>query len=671
VEFLERLARGPLLADGAMGTMLYARGVPFDQCFDALNAEQPDLVQAIHREYVEAGAELLETNTFGANRFKLAAHGLEGRVRELNVAGARLAREVAAAAGRRVWVAGSIGPIGRPLAPLGAVTPEEVGEAFAEQAAALAEGGVDLLLFETFTDLAELAAGVVAARAATALPIVAQMTFTHEGRTLLGHTPADIVARLEPLGVAALGANCSVGAQGILQVMEQLVLLTRLPLSAMPNAGFPSYVGGRVIYASTPAYMADYARQLVELGVAIVGGCCGTTPQHIRAMGEAIATVAWRRPPRLTVAPAAAPQPAAPPAPPTTLAERLRRGFVVTVEVAPPRGTQEGPELGTCRLLRQAGVDAVNVPDNPMARLRMSPWGMALRIEQEVGLPTILHFTTRDRNLMRVQSDLLALHALGIRHLLVLRGDPPQLGDYPTATAVSDVTPTGLIRLVKRFNQGRDLPGNDLGQPTAFVVGAALNMGARHLDRELRVLEQKLAAGCDFLCTMPLFDPETLDRFLARVGRLPVPVVAGVLPLHSVRHAEFLHNEVPGMVVPEAVRERLRTAGGDAREVGLQLAFDLIAAIRPRVQGVYLIPAFGRYDRVIRLAEAVRGALAERVAPAHDGSAGGVGVGEGPHEPGGVAGAVGEPHEAGGGPRVVGDPRETGGGADGAAGGRR
>ncbi len=606
-EFLARLDHGPLLADGAMGTMLYARGVPFDQGFDALNLEHPEVVTGVHAEYLAAGAELIETNTFGANRFKLGPHNLEDQVGAINRAGAAVARTArdAAGIGRRVWVAGSIGPIGRPLAPLGAATAAEVRVAFTEQAAALAEGGVDLLIFETFSDLRELAEGVSAARAATDLPIVAQMTFTHEGKTLLGHAPGEIVGRLEELGAHVIGANCSVGSQGILEVMEQMVLSSRTPLSAMPNAGYPSYIEGRIIYFSTPAYMADYARRMVELGVAIVGGCCGTTPAHIAAMRDVLATI--EAPPRrLSVASPAVPATVfAAPTTPTALAGRLGKGFAVSVEVAPPRGTQEGPELEACRLLGRAGVDAINVPDNPMARLRMSPWAMCLRIQTEARLDTILHFTTRDRNLVRVQSDLLALHALGIRNILVLRGDPPQLGDYPTATAVSDVTPSGLIRLIKEFNRGRDLAGNDLGQPTGFLVGAALNMGARDLDRELRTLERKLRAGADFLCTMPIYEAETLDRVLDRTGPLPVPLLVGVLPLHGLRHAEFLHNEVPGMVIPAPLRAALRDAK-DAREMGVRLAAELLAQIHRRAQGAYLIPSFGRYDRVLHLVETLR-----------------------------------------------------------------
>jgi 5,10-methylenetetrahydrofolate reductase len=390
-----------------------------------------------------------------------------------------------------------------------------------------------------------------------------------------------------------------------------MAAVARTPLTAMPNAGLPTVVGGRLAYVASPAYMAEHARALVELGVAIIGGCCGTTPEHIAAMGEAIRGRAAGPRPRAAVRPAPPPPPAPPPEPRGSLAQRLGKRFVVTVEVTPPRGAYDAEALEHCRRLRAAGVDAIDVADNPMARLRMSPWAMAARIEREVGVETILHFTTRDRNLVRLQSDLLAVHALGIRTLLVLRGDLPQTGDYPRATAVADVQPSGLVRLIKGFNSGQDVAGNSIGTPTSFLVGVALNMAARDLDRELRALERKLAAGADFVCTMPIFEPETLDRFLARVGSLPVPMLVGVLPLHSARHAEFLHNELPGMVVPEAIRAHMRQAK-DGREAGLRLARELLAALRARVAGAYLVPSFGRYDRVVQLIAEVRAASPAR-----------------------------------------------------------
>ncbi|MGH2404533.1 MAG: bifunctional homocysteine S-methyltransferase/methylenetetrahydrofolate reductase, partial [bacterium] len=474
--FLARLTEGPMLADGAMGTMLYARGVPFDQCFDATNLTDPDLVRGIHEAYITAGAELVETNTFGANRLKLAVHGLAERASAINSAGARVAREAADAAGRRIWVAGSIGPLGRPMAPLGATTSDEAAEVFAEQARALAGGGADVLILETFIDLKELEAAVGAARRTADLPIIAQMTFTPDGRTVLGYAPEEIVERLERLGVAVIGANCSVGPYAIVEVLERMAAVSHTPLSAMPNAGLPTYVGGRFAYVASPVYMADHARALAETGVAVIGGCCGTTPEHTAAMREAIVGRTRTVPAPRAAAPPPAPMQSTPVEPPGSLAQKLGTRFVMTVEVTPPRGVHDADELEQCRRLRAVGVDAINVADNPMARLRMSPWATAARIQREVGVETILHFTTRDRNLIRLQSDLLAVHTLGIRTILVLRGDLPQTGDYPQATAVSDIQPSGLVRMIKGFNQGRAGGGHPIGAPTRFLVGVALNM---------------------------------------------------------------------------------------------------------------------------------------------------------------------------------------------------
>jgi methionine synthase I (cobalamin-dependent)/5,10-methylenetetrahydrofolate reductase len=602
-KFLERLTQGVLVADGAMGTLLYARGVPFDRCFDELNLSAPEIVRGIHHDYIQSGAELIETNTFGANRFKLSTHNLEHHIVEINRAGAALAREAGRESGRSVFVAGSMGPIGRPMVPLGTVTPEEVREAFAEQAAALVEGQADVLILETFTDLAELVEAVRGVRSITDVPLIAQMTFTQEGKTLLGHEPREIVQTLEQLYVDVIGANCSVGSQGILEVIHEMAaVLTTARLSAMPNAGFPAYVGGRYMYFSTPAYMAEHARQLVALGVRVVGGCCGTTPEHIAAVREAMARPATEPVP--SIRPIAGPvEPKAEialPAEPTPLAQKLGKSFVVTVEVDPPRGIHDRRELDGCRRLAQAGVDAIDVSDNPMARLRMSPWAMCARIQGEVGLETILHFTTRDRNLVRLQSDLLAVHALGVRNILVLRGDPPQMGDYPDATAVSDVKPSGLVRLVKDFNRGRDVAGNPIGAPTAFTIGVALNPSAPDLDKEAKVLERKVRSGADFICTMPVFEAEALDRLIRILGGLPVPLLLGVLPLVSHRHAEFLHNELPGLSIPKDVRLRMRDAA-DGKDEGVRIASELLSAVRSRVGGVYLVPSFGRYDAVIEL----------------------------------------------------------------------
>lgn len=610
--FLARIAERPLVADGAMGTMLYARGVPFDQCFEAANLHRPELVREIHLAYLDAGAELLETNTFGANCLKLAVHGMAGQVAALNAAGVRLAREAVEQAGRPAWVAGSIGPLGRQMAPLGAATEAEASEVFAEQAGALVGAGVDLIILETFLDLNEMVAAVRAVQRVTDLPIIAQMTFVQDARTLLGHTPEEVVARLEPMGVAVIGANCSVGPHGMLDVLERMAAVSRSPLSAMPNAGLPAYIGGRFAYMASPGYVAEHAVTLVELGVAIVGGCCGTTPEHTSAMSAAVAghrTGAPRRRAPAVVAPPPPPPPAM--QPPGTFAQKLGRQFVITAEVSPPHGTDDAEELEICRRLRAAGVDAIDVPDNPLARLRMSPWATAARVQREVGVEAVLHFTTRDRNLIRLQSDLLAVHALGIRNVLVLRGDHPQVGDYPQATEVSDIHPSGLVRMIKGFNQGRDIAGNAIGEPTRFLVGVALNLAARDQGREIRALERKLASGGDFICTMPIFEPDALDAFLLRYGRLPIPMLVGILPLYGAKHAEFLHNELPGMTVPEGIRARLRDAD-DGREMGMTLARDLLAAIRDRIGGIYLIPSFGRYERILHLVESVRSARSAR-----------------------------------------------------------
>lgn len=606
--FIVRLERGPLLADGAMGTVLYTRGVPFDQCFDALNLTSPDVVKGIHSDYIASGAELIETNTFGANRSKLAAHNLDGQVAEINRAGAAIARQAVEASGRTVFVAGSIGPTGRPMAPLGTLTPDEAREIFAEQAKALVAGGADALIFETFTDLAELLEGIRAVRETTTLPVVAQMTFTQEGKTLLGHGPGEIVRALEAAGAEVVGANCSVGPQGILDILAQMAkAVTHAKLSAMPNAGFPAYVGGRYIYFSTPAYMADFARRVAAMGVRLIGGCCGTTPEHIAAMARGLREPLGEAPwPTMGPSLTPEPEPSRRPVAPTTLAQKLGKSFVVTVEVDPPRGVHDRKELEGCRSLRDAGVDTIDVADNPMARLRMSPWAMCSRIQTDVGVETILHFTTRDRNLVRLQSDLLAVHALGVRNVLVLRGDPPQMGDYPTATALSDVTPSGLVKMIKDFNQGRDVAKNSIGTPTAFTVGVALNLAAPDLAKEARALERKIRAGADFICTMPIYEPEVLDRFSRLLGGIPIPVLLGILPLSGHRHAEFLHNELPGFSVPAWVRERLRKAGADGRDEGIRIAHDLLAAIRSHVAGIYLVPSFGRYESVIELVKVAR-----------------------------------------------------------------
>lgn len=609
--FLERLARGPLICDGAMGTQLYTRGhLSFDRSFEELNASRPDLVRDVHLDYIRAGAEMLETNTFTGNRLRLEAHGLEGRTRELNVKGATIAREARRLTGTAVWVAGAVGPTGRPLAPLGPVSRSHARAVFQEQVEALVEGGVDLIMLETFPSLAETVEAVHATRRACDLPIVAQMTFTQEGRSPYGDAPRRVVQRLREMGVEVVGANCSVGSEPMLAVMEQMAQEPGVYLSAQPNAGFPQYVGGRYVYVASPEYMAEQARRMIELGVTIIGGCCGTTPDHIAALREVAATP--RPEPRVpATAPLPTPAPPPPPTPPATvepeptaLARKLARKFVVTVEVDPPKGFDISPILRALRQLQGTGLlDAANVADSPRAQGRMSALAASSLVQSRLGLETIMHLTVRHRNLLALHSDLLGAHALGVRNLFVVQGDPPSAGDYPEAAAISDITPTGLIRMIKGFNQGVSALGQPLEQPTSFVVGAALNLEAPDMDRELRLLERKVDAGADFFLTQPVYRAEAVERWRQRLGSFPRPVILGVLPLRSIRHAEFLHNEVPGIVVPREVRSRLRKAGSAQAEVGLEICRDLLREVKGSIHGAYVMPPFGRYQIVGELLE--------------------------------------------------------------------
>jgi len=610
--FSVRLASGPLLCDGAMGTMLYARGVPLDACFDVLNVNRPELVQAIHTEYIAAGADCIETNTFGANRFKLALHGLESRVRDVNLRGVKLARDVRETMGRDVLVLGSIGPLGKYLAPLGTLGEADARAAFREQAEAILEGGVDAFVVETISDLNELVLAVETIRSVTDLPVIAQVVFTEDGVTFLGQTPPEVARALSALRVDVIGANCSVGSSILYEVLLQMQPEAGgRPIAIQPNAGLPARVGERLIYLSLPAYMADYGARMLAAGARLIGGCCGTTPEHIRAMRAVMDRPPADRP-AARVTPLAAETTdrvsvLQSSAGPTLLQRRLDAGaFVVTVELDPPRGHNVEKLVQGAKLLRERGAEIVDINDGSLGRVRMAVLPTAVLVRDATGLEINMHFTCRDRNLMGIQAELFGAHALDVRNVLAMTGDPPRTGDYLKATAVFDVDAIGLIGMIHRMNQGLDATGNSIGEPTAFCVGAVLNPAASDPALEVDRFWKKIEAGAQWVQTQPVYDLEMLEGFLARIDRVPVPIVVGIMPLHSARHAEFLHNEVPGITIPAPVRARMRDAGDKGLSAGIALAQELLEAIRPRWGGAYLMPSFGRFEVVAEVLEALR-----------------------------------------------------------------
>ena len=599
--------------DGAMGTMLYSKGVFINQCYDELNVRAPDLVRDIHKAYVNAGAEVLETNSFGANRIKLAQHGLQTQMAELNRAAARIARE---AAEDRALVAGAIGPLGIRIEPYGPTSVDEACDAFREQIEALVAGGVDCIILETFADLHEIEQALRAARlAAPKLPVIAQMTIGVDGRTAFGATPEDVAKTLDEWGADVIGLNCSVGPQTILECIERMAPLTRRKLSAQPNAGMPRDVGGRSMYMASAEYMATYAHHLVQAGAKIVGGCCGTTPDHIHAIVEGIRPLAPRLASRGASATAgsavaehatSASVEAVPFAQRSRWAAKIARGqFVSSVEIVPPRGVDASRMLSDTAKLKTAGVDAVNVPDGPRAQSRMGALLTSVLIEQQIGIETVTHYACRDRNLLGMLSDLLGAAAVGLRNMLLITGDPPKMGPYPDATAVFDVDAIGLTNLVNRLNHGLDPGGNPIGQPTRFAIGVGVNPVAIDLAHEIRRFEWKVEAGAEYAITQPVFDVVQLERFLDRVQHVRIPVIAGIWPLVSARNAEFLANEVPGVSVPNEIIERMRRANEKSKEhavaEGIAIAREMFDHVRGSVQGVQVSAPFGKVELALQV----------------------------------------------------------------------
>ena len=593
-----------------MGTMLYARGVSLNHSFDELNLSSPHLVKEVHMGYVKAGAELIETNTFGANRFRLAKFELADKVREINLAGARLARE---SAGEDLYVGGSVGPLGLRLEPLGSTSLEEARSAFREQIEALAEGGVDVIIIETMMDLEEAHQALLAAREATSLPVVVQMTVQEDGNTISGVSPEDFARQLDAWGADVIGVNCGIGPATVLETLERMAAVTSRKLSAQPNAGLPHSVDGRTHYLCSPEYMAERASRFIQAGAGIVGGCCGTTPEHIKAIKAAVKSLGPQAA-RATVEAALRPPQALEPAPielRSRLAEKLVQGeFPVVVEIVPPKGCDPAREVEGAQYLKRHGIDAVNIPDGTGATARMSAQTLAVVIQQQAGIETLLHFSCRGRNVLSLQSDILGAHALGVRNIWAVTGDPPQIATLPSATAVFDVDAIGLVNVLSNLNRGLDMSGNPLGTQTSFLIGVGLNPNALDPDEELRRFEYKIKAGANFGVIRPVFNLGRLTAFLRRVQALDVPqipLLAGIHPLTSYRNAEFLNNEVPGMSVSPEILKRMRKVdtGEKARAEGLAIAREMVVEVREMVQGVQIVAPFSRYAMAVEVIEAL------------------------------------------------------------------
>jgi methionine synthase / methylenetetrahydrofolate reductase(NADPH) len=607
--FKDRLKEGLIICDGAMGTLLDLYEYP-ELPHDIQNTKNPDIIERIHSEYVDAGAEIIETNTFGANRYRLSYYHLQDEVREINAKGVEIARKVARHysehENKQVYVAGAVGPTGKLLAPIGKVTSAQMVDAFREQVEVLVEGGVDLIMLETFVSLNELDLAIQAVKEVTDLPIIAQKAFSEDGAILSGNFPLDVVEHLRSRGVDVIGANCTVGPQrmfGIIRSMYKEGVI----MSAQPAAGIPTLRDGRSVYHTTPEYLAMYAKQLVEAGVRIIGGCCGSTPAHIREIKKAVSgvqpgvmdlDVKERKPDEDAVQPA-------PDAGRSIFARNIGKKFLTTVELDIPRGLDMSSVIEGATYLKNHGIDAVNITDGARARLRMTPLAICHKIQSETGMETITHLACRDRNMIGLQSDLLGAHALGLKNILVVTGDPANIGDYPHATSVFDIESVGLIRAVKRMNEGRDLMGNPIGMQTNFLIACAANPVPDDMEYELAKLEKKVAEGAQIIFTQPVLELHTMEEFMKHIDHLKIPVMVGIMPLRSYRHAEFLHNEVPGINIPDSVRERFRTAGKNGAALGVSLAAEFLKEAKHMVAGAYMLPPFKKYDIAVQIMESV------------------------------------------------------------------
>ncbi len=597
--------------DGAVGTRFYDKGIFINRSYDELNLVQPDIVREVHSEYIKAGADIIETNTFGATRHKLQQYGLENKLKEINIAGARLARE---AAGEDVFVAGAIGPLDLRIEPYGPTSFDEAKEMFAEQVAALLEGDVDLFILETFSDLSEIQQAIKAVKELCDLPIIAQMTIKTDGKTVFGADVEIVAQRLEQYGADVIGLNCGVGPTHILTALEKMRGATTKKLAAQPNAGLPRDVQGRQFYMSSPEYMSKFAKRFIKAGASFVGGCCGTTPQHIKLIADSVRAHSPRQlktnknitesakvneltPLDIKVVPAEDR---------SKWARKVARGeFVTSVEVLPPKGCDAQKTLDSIRLLVDAGVDAVNIPDGPRAQTRMSAQATAILVEQQVGIEAVLHYCCRDRNLLGMMSDLLGAAALGLHNLLIITGDPPKMGPYPDATAVFDIDSIGLTNMVNKLNHGLDLGNNPIGRPTSFSIGVGVNPGAINLEEEIRRFEWKVEAGAEYAITQPVYDTEQLHSFLKKIEHVRIPIIAGIFPLVSIRNAEFMHNEVPGVNVTSDILDRMRKASDkskeEAREEGIKIARESLVEIRDLIQGVQVSAPFGNVKYALQV----------------------------------------------------------------------